>query len=189
MSRYVDEGGDETTWDPSGFAVYERWWEKVESSKPPRHVPANKGLISREAACTADVLVTLAPSTFVPGYAAVKAAAGALDITFNPVEFILGYRPLLSADPTIPSIAAGASSANWFYKQYVFGEAGGQARLERLQDLASRTFSGAKNAAKYGGKIDELQRLSKAVSRAQRSTTALSVVSAGYDVYTCLGGE
>jgi hypothetical protein len=41
VSRYIDEGEDEPTWDPSGFAVYERWWEKVQSSKPPRRVPTN----------------------------------------------------------------------------------------------------------------------------------------------------
>ncbi len=153
--------------------------------------PAKNEQAKRNVESTADALVTFGLSTFVPGYAAVKTVAGAFDVNLNPVQALFGDKPLLSAGPTIPSAAAGTPSVYWFYRQSVFGGAGGQARLDCLQDHASRTFSGAQDAAKYGSGsgIDALQGLSKAASFAGRVTGVLSAVSAGYDVYLCWAGN
>jgi RHS repeat-associated protein len=147
--------------------------------------PENNDQVTRKIACTVDTLITFGLSVTIPGAAAVKTGLGLFDVTFNPVQSLLGYKPVLSAGPTIPSILAGISSGYWIYGQAVFSAAGGQARLDRLQDLASRTFSGAENAKKYGSKINELERLSKAVSVERNVTTVLSGFSAAYDAYVC----
>jgi hypothetical protein len=125
----------------------------------------------------------------VPGYAAVKTVAGAFDVNVNPIQAIFGYKPILSTGPALPSIAAGSSSGYWMYAQSAFGAAGGEARLDRLQGLASRTFSGAENAAKYGSEIKALQGLSKAALFAGRVTGVLSAISSGYDIYNCWAGN
>lgn len=154
-------------------------------------VPPKSGndQVKRNVACTADALVSFGLSTFVPGYAAAKTVLGAFDVSVNPVQAALGYKPLISAGPTIPSAAAGASSGYWLYKQSVFAAAGGQARLDRLTDLTSRTFSGAANTAKYGSELSSLQGLAKVANFAGRATGVLSAVSAGYDIYTCWAGN
>ena len=145
--------------------------------------------VKRDVACTADALVSFVLSTFVPGHAAAKTLLGAFDVSVNPIQAALGYKPLISADPTIPSFAAGSSSGYWLYQQSVFAAAGGQARLDRLIDLTSRKFSGAANAAKYATELSSLQSLAKAANFAGRVTGVLSAVSAGYDVYTCWAGK
>jgi hypothetical protein len=198
VSVYADNGylqrglglveGDKIDLNLPPLIWNEPWWIEAESSEPPRRPPANAEQVKRKIACTADVLLTAFVSAAVPGAALAKVVTGYLDVNINPVQWALGYTPLLSSAPTIPSVAAGTSSAIWLYRNEVFKQAGGQGALDRLQGLASRTFSGAENAAKYGSKIAELQRLSTAVSVAARVTGVFSAVSAGYDVYMCLGG-
>jgi hypothetical protein len=159
--------------------------EGESSERAPRR-PTNNDLLARKAACTADALITLVLSAGVPGGAAVKTVASYFDVNLNPVQGFLGYKPYVSIGPTIPSILAGFSSANWLYREEVL--AGAQGEIDRLQELVSRKFSGAENAAKYASKIARLEGIKQAASVAAKVTGALSFVSAGYDIYMCLYG-
>jgi hypothetical protein len=84
-------------------------------------------------------------------------------------------------------VATAYASGAWWYKDLVFRQR--QPEVDRLQNLVSRQFSGAENAAKYAPRIAELERLRQAAAFARRLTLALSGVSAAYDIYTCLQGK